>query len=254
MMDFVEDRPTAYIDEMQQFLYDTFDELEVPLSSIKRLLKERGWSRKSVRARAQERSELLRAQWRGIAAAYDEDQLVFLDESASNERTGDRSQGWSPIGVECGISRPLKRSERWSVLPALTVDGYIEWVIFQGSITADLYLEFVVERVLPHCTPYPGPRSVIIMDNASIHKDPRLQQACNKAGVLLKFFPPYSPDYNPIEATFKDLKAWLKKNYFLFAEFEDFAKFLNFAVQQVCKRDVRGHFRTAGYVVKGGQE
>ena len=50
-MDFVKDRPTAYLDEMQQFLYDTFDELEVPLSSIQRLLAERRWSRKLVRAR-----------------------------------------------------------------------------------------------------------------------------------------------------------------------------------------------------------
>lgn len=251
-MDFVEDRPTAYIDKMQQFLYDTFDELEVPLSSIKRLLKERDWSRKSVQARAQECSEPLQAQQRGIAAVYDEDQLVFLDESTSNKRTGNRKQGWSPIGVECGVSRPLKHSERQSVLPALTVDGYIEWVIFQGSITADLYLEFVVERVLPHCTPYPCLRSVIIMDNASIHKDPCLRQACNEAGVLLKFLPLYSPDYNPIEATFKDLKVWLKKNYSLLVEFEDFAEFLNFAVQQVCNRDVRGHFRKAGYTVKRG--
>ena len=159
---------------MQQFLFDEFDELEVPLSSIRRLLTERRWSRKSVQARAQERSEPLRAKWQGIAVIYDEDQLVFLDKSASNERTGDRRQGWSPIGVECRISRPLKRSERWSILLALTIDGYIEWVIIQGSITADLYLEFVVERVLPYCTPYPGPRSVLVMDNASIHKDPRL--------------------------------------------------------------------------------
>jgi transposase len=45
------------------------------------------------------------------------------------------------------------------------------------------------------------------MDNTSIHKDARIQAACNEAGVLLKFLPPYSPDYNPIESTFKDLKA-----------------------------------------------
>jgi transposase len=109
-----------------------------------------------------------------------------------------------------------------------------------------------VERVLPHCTLYPGPRSVIIMDNASIYKDPCLRQACNETGMLLKFLPPYSPDYNPIEATFKDLKAWLKKNYSLLVEFEDFAEFLNFAVQQVYNRDVRSYFRKAGYIVKGG--
>jgi hypothetical protein len=58
-MEFVEGRPTAYIDEMQQFLYNIFDELEVPLSSIKCLLVQKKWSCKSVRSKAQERSEPL---------------------------------------------------------------------------------------------------------------------------------------------------------------------------------------------------
>jgi transposase len=151
----------------------------------------------------------------------------------------------------CSQSRPIQRSERWSILPALTIDGYLDYIIHQGAITADLFIEFVEERVLPHCSPYPGPRSVLILDNASIHKNPRLQQLCDNAGVLLKFLPPYSPDYNPIEATFKNLKAWIKRNYKLVAEFENFGDFLDFAIQQACtsKADVIEHFRKAGYIV-----
>jgi transposase len=176
--------------------------------------------------------------------------LVFIDESACNERTGDRKFGWSPVGVECKVSRPLKRSERWSILPALCNKGYMDWMIYQGAITADLFVEFLRERVLPYCTAYPGVRSVIIMDNASIHKDRRIQEACDEVGVLLKFLPPYSPDFNPIEATFKDLKAWVKKNYRRVEEFEEFSDFLEYAVAQNCKGDARGHFRTSGYIVR----
>jgi len=102
------------------------------------------------------------------------DQLIFLDESASNERTGDRKYGWAPIRSGCGVARPLKRLERWSVLPALIVDGYISYLILQGSITAAVFEAFVEEQVLPHCTPYPGPRLVLILDNASIYKSTRL--------------------------------------------------------------------------------
>jgi hypothetical protein len=61
--------------------------------------------------------------------------------------------------------------------------------------------------VLPHCTPYPRLRSILILNNASIYKDLRLHQLCNDTGVVLKFLLLYSLDYNPIEATFKDLKA-----------------------------------------------
>ena len=105
--------------------------------------------------------------------------------------------------------------------------------------------------MLPHCTPYPGPRSVLILDNASIYKDLHLHQLCNDAGVVLKFLPPYSPDYNPIKAIFKDLKAWIKRNYLLAEDFENFGDFLDFAVRQACGGNVRGHFQEAGYIVGG---
>jgi transposase len=61
--------------------------------------------------------------------------------------------------------------------------------------------------VLLNCTPYPGPQLIIILDNASIHKLVYFQELCEHSGVILEFLPPYSPDFNPIEAIFKDLKA-----------------------------------------------
>ena len=158
------------------------------------------------------------------------EQLVFLDESAANERTGDRKYGWSLEGTICGVSRVLKRSERWSILPALAVDGYLSYLIFQGSITSTIFEAFVEEQVLPHCTPYLGPRSVLILDNAAIHKSTRLRELCEQHGVLLKFLPPYSPDYNPIKATFSDIKAWIRRNQWLAKDFESFNGFLYFTI------------------------
>lgn len=234
---------------MQQYLFDSFD-IEISVRSIYDYLQRARWSRKVIQVVATEQSLPLRIAWQGLQPQWDDNQLVFLDESASNERTGDRRYGWSPVGVVCKVSRPLKRSEQWSILPALCNTGYIDWIVYQGAITADIFVEFLQERVLPHCTPYPGVRSVIILDNASIHKDRRILEACNRAGVLLKFLPPYSPDFNPIEATFKDLKAWIKLNYLRVEEFEVFSDFLEFAIQQVCRRDVRCHYRRSGYVVR----
>ena len=126
-------------------------------------------------------------------------------------------------------------------------------MIFQDAFTAELFLEFVEERVLSYCNPYPGLQSVLILDNAAIHKSTHLQELCEEYGVLLKFLPPYSPDYNPIEATFHDLKAWIKRNYLLALDFEDFEDFLHFSIKQNSVNDVRGHFRNAGYVVDDGE-
>ena len=92
-----------------------------------------------------------------------------MDESATNERTGDRKYGWAPVGVRPHEYTPIKRSERWSILPVYTQDGFLVWDIRQGSYTMELFNDFVRDKVLPLCTPYPGPRSVLVMDNATIH-------------------------------------------------------------------------------------
>ena len=65
MLVFLEDDPTAYLDEMQQFLYDEY-ELETSIPTIWRILKKAKWSRKTVQARAAERSEPLQRAWQGI--------------------------------------------------------------------------------------------------------------------------------------------------------------------------------------------
>ena len=149
----------------------------------------------------------------------------------------------------CKQSRPIKQSERWSILPALTIEGYLDYIIFHRSITTKIFNDFVEDRVLPYCNPYPGPRSVLILDNASIHKNIRLRELCNKQGVKLEFLLPYSPDFNPIEATFKDLRAWIKRNYKLAKDFKDFGNFLYFSVNKYRGFNTQQHFKEAGYVV-----
>ena len=57
------------------------------------------------------------------------------------------------------------------------------------------------------------------------------------------------PDFNPIKAIFKDLKAWIKRNYILVSGFESFNNFLEFAIGQACSIHAEAHFRKAGYIV-----
>jgi hypothetical protein len=87
-------------------------------------------------------------------------------------------------------------------------------MVHHGSITADIFHQFVRNEVLPKCTPYiyGGPRSVIIVDNARIHMSEELESMCEAAGVLLARLPPYSCDYNPIETSFTLLKRWIRLN------------------------------------------
>lgn len=59
--------------------------------------------------------------------------------------------------------------------------------------------------------------------------------------MVLVFLPPYSPDLNPIEETFAQLKAWIKKNNRMVERFQDYGDFLRMALE-VLQTDVKNHF------------
>ena len=49
------------------------------------------------------------------------------------------------------------------------------------------------------------------MDNLASHKVAGVREAIEAAGAELRYLPPYSPDFNPIEQFFAKLKALLRK-------------------------------------------
>jgi len=60
-----------------------------------------------------------------------------------------------------------------------------------------------VEQVL---VPTLRPGDVVVLDNLAVHKQPEVRDAIQAAGATLRFLPPYSPDFNPIELAFANLK------------------------------------------------
>jgi transposase len=50
----------------------------------------------------------------------------------------------------------------------------------------------------------------VIMDNLPAHKVQGVQEAIEGVGANLRYLPPYSPDFNPIEMVFSKLKALLR--------------------------------------------
>lgn len=65
-----------------------------------------------------------------------------------------------------------------------------------------------LERML---IPQLRPGDIVVLDNLSSHKGPRVQHLIEAAGARLRYLPPYSPDFNPIENAFAKLKALLRK-------------------------------------------
>lgn len=87
-------------------------------------------------------------------------------------------KGITPVQI-----KRLHHGQRFQILPAYTQDGIIYFKVFEGSTNSKRFEEFL-ERLLPYCGKWPEPKSVLIIDNASIHHSERIQQLCDDAGVV----------------------------------------------------------------------
>jgi transposase len=79
--------------------------------------------------------------------------------------------------------------------------------LFDTNINADIFLAWITQDLIPKLTT----KSIIVMDNASFHKREDIKNVIKKAGHILLFQPPYSPDLNPIEKKWAQAKSIRKK-------------------------------------------
>ena len=101
---------------------------------------------------------------------------------------------------------------------------------------------------------WPLPNSVLVVDNASIHKVAGIREMVEERGARLLYLPAYSPDFNPIELAFSTIKAWLRANRDtvnaeLRAEDGMAYNALWQAVHSVTTDDARGWYKHCGYTL-----
>ena len=94
-----------------------------------------------------------------------------------------------------------------TLVAGLRLDGMVAPMVLDGPINGDWFEAYVAQVLLP--TIRAG--DVVIMDNLSSHKRASVREMIEAKGARLRFLPPYSPDFNPIELAFSKLKALLRK-------------------------------------------
>lgn len=146
-----------------------------------------------------------RRRWRDTQPLHDARAYIFLDESGV---TTDllRRYGRSPRGVRLHDHTPCGHGQTHTVVAGLRIDGLVAPAVFDGPLDKPTFLAYVEQVLVP--TLRPG--DVVVLDNLAIHKHPEAEAAIARAGARLRFLPPYSPDFNPIEQAFAKLKAFLR--------------------------------------------
>ncbi|RDX41725.1 hypothetical protein OH76DRAFT_1328083, partial [Lentinus brumalis] len=56
------------------------------------------------------------------------------------------------------------------ILPTLSLDGFLTIYVVRGSVDGEEFYDWVIKDLLPKMNPYPGPNSILIIDNCRMHK------------------------------------------------------------------------------------
>jgi transposase len=132
--------------------------------------------------------------------------LVYIDESGIDSYVH-QSFGWAKRGTKVLGEISGKRYARESFVAAKCGAKILAPFCYQGTCNTDLFNLWIETFLIPVLQP----GQVIILDNATFHKSQKTKELIENASCTLLFLPPYSPDLNPIEIYWANLKAKIKK-------------------------------------------
>lgn len=192
---------------------------------------------------AAERDEHHRLLWHRIIRNIDARRLVFVDEFGVNIRLA-RLFGWAPRGSRSRGSVPRNYGKNLSVCAALSLDGITAAMTIDGPIDGLVFAAYVERILVPTLTP----RQIVVLDNLSAHKQPRIRAAIEAAGARVLFLPSYSPDFTPIEMIISAIKQFLRRVGATTRE--DLEAALPAALDDVLPQEAWNCFRHCGYAVQ----
>ena len=96
--------------------------------------------------------------------------------------------------------------KRTNIIAGLCNNKCVAPFVFDGNCSTNVFNTWVEKVLLPELTP----GQFVVMDNATFHKSRKTRELLESAGCGLIFLPPYSPDLNPIEKFWANLKRWIR--------------------------------------------
>ncbi|NHO34411.1 IS630 family transposase [Acetobacter sp. LMG 1636] len=164
--------------------------------------------KKTAHAAEQDRPDILtrRQDWFDVQPDLDPKRLVFIDETWASTNMA-RRYGRCLRGQRLRSAVPHGHWKTTTFVAGLRLTGIVAPMVLDGPINGRSFQTYV-DRIL---VPDLRPGDIVIMDNPGSHKGPGIQAAIEAAGATVRYLPPCSPDFNPIEKAFSKLKAHLRK-------------------------------------------
>jgi len=133
--------------------------------------------------------------------------VTYVDESGVQKEMR-RTHGRAKKGVKLYVETFGKRSKKTNVIGGYCNGKIIAQTTYPWNTDTEWFCMWFEHSLIPKLEP----KSVIIMDNASFHNKSYLSMIAKAYGHRILWLPVYSPDKNPIEHVWANMKKWLR-NY-----------------------------------------
>ena len=174
----------------------------------------------------------------------DPDRLVFLDESGT-QTSMTRTRGRAPRGERVVAKVPAGHWKVVTMIGAVRTGGPFAAATVAASTDSDVFRTYVNEVLAPQLLP----GDVVVMDNLTPHKAAGVREAIEAVGASVRYLPPYSPDFNPIENMWSKVKGQLRS--MAARSVDALHEAIGVALASVTPSDCVGYFRHCGYLATG---
>lgn len=192
-------------------------------AAITNALKSRGFSRRVARRKPpiSEENRLLRLAWAMQHLDWTPEQwalILWTDETwvtgGRHTRTWVSRRDGEEFDPTCIVEKIQRKSGWmfWGCFSGLTGKGPgIFWEKKWGKINKESYVEHTVPVI--HSFILEHPELLLMQDNAPGHGAQYTTDELKARGINLIYWPPYSPDLNPIESVWNIMKDWIQEHY-----------------------------------------
>ncbi len=118
-----------------------------------------------------------------------------------------RTQARSPHGTRVYDLKPFYRGAKITVVGAISLKQVLAVMTMNGSMDGVAFKVFIEKCLVPQL--WSG--AVVVMDNLPAHKIAAIEPLLKAVGAKVLNLSPYSPDFNPIELWWSQLKAFLRQ-------------------------------------------
>ncbi|XP_065318828.1 uncharacterized protein LOC135926826 [Gordionus sp. m RMFG-2023] len=143
-----------------------------------------------------------------VDVAYMKEKFIFIDESGFSISMR-RLYRYSQINKKAIKNVQGIKTINYTIIAALTIAGIFRFEVLDGPCNA-IYFSLFINEILNHFEESNMINMIFVMDNVPFHHNHSIRESIERKGRTLKYLPPYSPYFNPIENVFFQWKDFVR--------------------------------------------